>query len=203
MCTVYTLTSIDMIPICCYFACTDDSKECDIVVVNWNILLLSKTTLFISIISNMKQYHFIKRYCDFKLWYWKRKRRRDKKLMDCQAIGYSSLTEPIAQSTGPLLHRCPLLRSEALEARPPGALYTCGLTAVVQVGGPYSFQSSALFSPLSLSLWRPDISSSALSVRRLDQTTQLLSCCSLNHNSYSSQRRRNTPRWWMSTKVEE
>ena len=30
-----------MVPICCYSACTDDSKECDIVVVNWNILLLS------------------------------------------------------------------------------------------------------------------------------------------------------------------
>ena len=41
LCTMCTLTSNDMIPIYCYFACTDDSKECDIVVVNWNILLLS------------------------------------------------------------------------------------------------------------------------------------------------------------------
>ena len=45
-------------------------------------------------------------------------------------------TKHKSQSTGPLLHRCPLLRSEASEARPPGALCTCGLTAVVQVGGP-------------------------------------------------------------------
>ena len=67
----------------------------------------------------------------------------------------------------------------------------------------HSFQSSAFFSPLSLSLWRPGISSSALSERRQDQITELISCYSLNRNGCSKQRRRNTPRWWVSTKAEE